>query len=42
MDKEEKLINDEELTLSQQDEYIKAIKMVFINNQEFFKIFKIT
>ena len=42
MDKEEKLINDEELTLSQLDEYKKAIKMVFINNQEFFKIFKIT
>ena len=40
--KNEKLINDEELTFSHLDEYNKALKMVFISNQEFFKIFEKT
>ena len=40
--KEEKIINDKELTFSHLDEYNKAIKMVFKNNQEFFKILKKT
>ena len=40
--KEEKIINDKELTFSHLDEYNKAIKMVFKNDQEFFKILKKT